>query len=230
MTMQRKITGNKISYKPMIEAELSIHERDRAYRRQERVERAKRIAENQLRAASVRIVKRRPKDAHWYCLRVETGREFAVEKLLQDANVEVCSPREKWVKVRRGEKIEGEIPFFPSYLLVHCVPSADAFAGLKRQKYVIDIVGGENGYHVIQDEDVEVFKALTQSTEAPRIATDKTMTDGDRAAIILGPFVGFECVVLAVKWSRQARARVLINVGGRQFEIDSMPLAFLKKL
>ena len=230
MTMQRKITGNKINYRPMIEAELSVHERERAYVRAERVHRNKRIISNQLRAASADMFGDVRKPAHWYCLRVETGREFAVEKVLVDACVEVCAPREKWARVRKGEKIEGESPFIPSYLLVRCVPSADAFVGLKRQKFVLDIVGGEGGYYVVRDEIVEVFKALTEKSEAPRIATDKTMTDGDRATITQGPFAGFECVVRSVKWSRQARASVLINVDGRQFDIDSMPLAFLEKL
>lgn len=230
MTMQRKITGNKIDYRPMIEAELSEPERERAYNRAERVNRNKRIIANQLRAASADMFGQPHRPAHWYCLRVETGREFAVEKVLSEARVEVCAPREKWVRVRRGEKIEGESPIIPSYLLVRCVPSAGAFAGLKRQKSVIDIVGGGNGYHVIRDEIVEVFKALTEKSEAPRVATDKTMSDGDQATITQGPFAGFECVVRSVRWSRQARASVLIDVGGRQFEIESMPLAFLEKL
>lgn len=230
MTMQRRITGNKIKYRPMIEAELSREERDRAYGRQERVARNKRIIANQLHAASTKITELKPKVARWYCLRVETGREFAVEKVLSDASVEVCAPREKWVRVWRGEKIEGESPLFASYILVRCVPSADAFVGLKRQKFVMDIVGGDTGYHVIRDEIVQAFKALTIECEIPRVATDKTMTDGDRALIEVGPFAGFECVVVSLKWSRQARASVLITVDGRQFPIDSMPLAFLKKL
>ncbi|WP_234907084.1 transcription termination/antitermination protein NusG [Rhizobium rhizogenes] len=230
MTMQRKITGKKIEYRPMIEAELSASERDRAYARQQRVERIARITQSQLRAASSRIVESKPKDARWYCLHVEKGREFAVENVLLGASVEAFMPRERFVQVRRGEKFEGEIPYFPSYMLVRCVPSPEAFVGLMRQKHVLSIVGGSSGYHIIRDEDVEVFKRLTVKSETPRVATDKTMTEGDRADIVLGPFSGFMCVVLDVKWCRQARARVLIEVGGRQFEIDSMPLAFLKKL
>jgi transcriptional antiterminator NusG len=230
MTMQRKITGKKIEYRPMIEAELSASERDRAYARQQRVERITRITQSQLSAASAKIVKAKPKAARWYCLRVEKGREFDVENVLLSAEVEAFMPRERFVQVRRGEKFEGEIPYFPSYMLVRCVPSPEAFVGLMRQKHVLDIVGGPSGYHVIRDEDVEVFKRLTVETETPRVATDKTMADGDRADIVLGPFSGFMCTVLAVKWCRQARARVLIDVGGREFEIDSMPLAFLKKL
>jgi transcriptional antiterminator NusG len=230
MTMQRKVTGKKVDFKPMIEAELSETERSRAYARQRRVQRAARIAAAELLAASRRFVDVKPKKARWFCLQVEKGREFAVEKRLLDANVEAFMPREKFVHVRRGEKIEGEVPFFPSYMLVRCVPSSYAFAGLKRQKHVIAIVGGASGYHIVRNEEVERFKAFMADGETPRVAVDKTMADGDRADIVLGPFAGFMCLVISVKWSRQPSARVAIDIGGRTFDIESMPLAFLKKV
>jgi transcriptional antiterminator NusG len=160
---------------------------------------------------------------------VETGREFTVENSLQEANVDAFMPSEKVVSVFKGKKIEGSRPILPGYILVRFVPSAEAFHGLKNVKHVVDIVGGNDGYHVVRSEDVERLKALSGSGEVPRIATDKTMKDGDIAEITFGPFVGFSCTIVAVKWSREARARVLIDVGGRPFEIDSMPLAFLKK-
>ncbi|MBD9445774.1 MULTISPECIES: transcription termination/antitermination NusG family protein [unclassified Rhizobium] len=228
--MQRRITGTKIKYRPMIEADLSSLERARAYERSTRADRIARIAADRLRAASKEMCERKPKMAKWYCLRVESGREIIVEKSLQDADVEAFMPSEKVVRIHKGTKIEGTRPFFPSYMLVRFVPSGEAFEGLKNVKHVIDIVGGPNGYHIVRNEDVERLKALKSEADLPRVATDKTMTDGDKADITFGPFVGFTCTVLAVKWCRQARARVLIDVGGKPFQIESMPLAFLKKL
>ncbi|MDM9619092.1 transcription termination/antitermination NusG family protein [Rhizobium sp. S96] len=229
MTMQPKITGKKIKYRPMMEAELSLIERDRAYQRSTRADRIARIAAAKLRAASKELIERKPKMAKWYCLRVESGREYAVEKFLQDAKVEVFMPVETVVRVHKGKGIESLRPLFPSYILVRCVPSPEAFHGLRSSKYVVDIVGGSDGYHVIRNEDVELFKSLSVSGDVPRIATDKTMKDGDVAHITFGPFAGFTCVVVAVKWCRQARAKVVIDVMGKAFEIESMPLAFLKK-
>ncbi|MDI7924579.1 transcription termination/antitermination protein NusG [Ferirhizobium litorale] len=229
MTMQRKITGTKMAYRPMIEAELSPADRDRAYQRSTRADRIARIAAEKLRAASITMIERKPKMAKWYCLRVESGKEFDVEKSLQDASVEVFVPSEKAVFVRKGEKVQSVRPFFASYLLVRCVPSGEAFQGLRDVKHVFGFVGGNDGYHVVRDEDVDVFKAL-KGGDIPRMATDKSMAEGDRAEITFGPFNGFTCVVLAVKWCREARARVQIDASGNAFEIESMPLAFLKKL
>lgn len=228
--MQRNFTGDKILYRPMIEAELSSGERQRAYAASERVHRMQRIRSANLHAAARDVIESKPRMAKWFCLKVERGREFAVEKLLSDANVEAFMPREKWIKVRQGKTIEGELPFFPNYMLVRIVPSEEAFHGLKRVKYVSDIVGGPNGYHAVSDGHVDVFKQICSDIAIPRIATDKTISDGDRADIVSGPFAGFLCLVVSVTWSRQARARVAIDLDGKVFEIDSMPLAFLKKL
>lgn len=188
-----------------------------------------RINEANLHAASSDMVVAKPKAAKWYCLQVMTGREFSVEKQLDDANIEHVSPRERVVFVKRGRKIDGERLFFPGYILVHCRPSAEAFHGLRRIRNVIDIVGNGGRYHVVSEKDVNVFKDMA-AVAVPRVATDKTLVEGDTASITFGPFKGFDCIILALKWSREARARVQLSVFGKDFEIESMPLAFLKKL
>ncbi|WP_244561425.1 transcription termination/antitermination protein NusG [Ensifer aridi] len=178
----------------------------------------------------MKLTEMNPESARWYCLLVKKGREFDVENSLRDANVEAFMPRERVIKIRHGRKLEGDFPYFPSYMLVRCVPSPEAFLGLRRHKNVLDIVGGASGYHVVRDENVAMFKRICDGVEVPRVATDKSFKDGDRAEIVLGPFAGFECIVTSVKWCRQAKASVRIDVQGRPFDIDSMPLAFLKKL
>lgn len=170
-------------------------------------------------------------DARWYCLQIKKDCESSVENALRSSRIEAFMPRELVVEIRRGRKIERTIPCFPGYMLVRIVPSAAAFLGLKSHQNVVDIVGGHTGsYHVIRDTDVDVFRKFYQQTEAPRISVDKTMKDGDKADIVMGPFAGFMCVVTSVKWCRQARASVCIDVQGRIFELASIPIAFLKKL
>ena len=229
MTMQRKITGSKITYRPMLESDLSSSERGQAYERSTRMGRIARLTAAKLHAASIKITERKLGMAKWYCLRVEASKESSVEKALVEAGVEVFSPSEYFTIVRKGQKVEGSRALFAGYILVRCVPSGDAFQGLRQVKNVVDIVGGAAGYHVVRDADIEALKALGTNADVPRTVTDKTMKDGDTAEITFGPFSGFSCIVVAVKWCRQAKARVLIDVMGRPFEISSMPLAFLKK-
>lgn len=206
------------------EAEAAI-----AARRQAREGRVLRLARAQLRAASRELVEQQPKRARWYCLQVSGGHEFALETLLNDSGVEALAPREPWTKVRAGRKIEGSRALLPGYLLVRVVGSPEAFDGLRKQTQVRGVVGGACGYHVVRDADVAVFKQI-KASDIDRMETDKSFADGDRAAIEVGPFAGFECLVLAVKWSRRALARIVIDVDGNPFEIESIPLAFLKKL
>lgn len=197
-------------------------------------DRMRRITARNLKAASMKVTEMNPEKARWHCLHVLRGKEFDVENALAAANVEVFVPREKIVSIRRGKKIEAEVPRLPSYLLVRVVGSAEAFLALRHQKHVVDIVGCDAYYHVVSDNDVAVFRALSEGLQAPRLATDKTIGQGTLADIVIGPFAGFRCVVTAVKWSREARASVRIEVGqeghGKPFDIESMPLAFLKKL
>lgn len=230
MNMQHKIEGVKIPYRPMTEAELSHVERLRAYDGAHREWEKGRITTRLIGEASREKVGSAPLRAKWFCLQLDQRREFAVEKVLIEKNIETFMPRETWVSVRHGRKIETELPYFPGYILVRIVPKNEAFDGLLRVKHVRDIVGGENGYHVVREGDVEMFKRICTKVDAPRVATDKTMRDGDKADITDGPFAGFMCLVMSVTWSREARAKVAINVQGKVFEIESMPLAFLKKL
>lgn len=230
MTMQRKITGDKIAYRPMIEAELTASEREAVYRRQQRQARIAINARLILRAASKDICELKPGEARWFCLQVKSHREFAVEKLLTAANVEAFLPVEKWTSVRRGQKFECERPFFPGYVMVRCVPRPDAFHALFQQKNVIDIVGSNSTFWQITEREVAELKSLFTKVDVSRMAVDKTFRDRDRAMIDLGPFKGLECMVIAVQWCREAWARVVIDVMGREFEIARIPLAFLKKL
>ncbi|KQS90537.1 hypothetical protein ASG50_07600 [Rhizobium sp. Leaf386] len=220
----------KIPYRPMTEAELSHAERLRAYGGSQREWEKGRITTRLIGEASREKVDSAPLKAKWFCLQLDQRREFAVEKALIEKNIEAFMPRETWVLVRHGRKIETVLPYFPGYMLVRIVPKVEAFAGLLRVKHVRDIVGGAHGYHVVHEGDVEMFKRICTKVDVPRVATDKTMCDGDRADITDGPFAGFMCLVMSVTWSREARAKVAINVQGKVFEIESMPLAFLKKL
>jgi len=198
-------------------------------RRKVREGRVLRLARAELRAASIEITESRAKDARWFCLKVAHGHDFTVEKLLTDCGVQVLAPRETVEKIRRGKKIECFRAFFPGYLLVRLVPSAEAFAGVRKQKNISGFVGGANGYHIIPDAHVVVFKPIS----APVIAdlpVDRTIGQASRCRVKDGPFSGFECVVMSVKWKREPRGKVRVEVEGNFVVVDNMPIAFLEKL
>jgi transcriptional antiterminator NusG len=198
-------------------------------RRSQREGRVLRLARQQLRFAAKDFRGDSAHGARWFCLQVATGFDFTVEKLLSECSVEVLVPREKVTSVRRGRKLESERPYFSGYVLVRFVPSPEAFDGLRRQKNVFGFVAGLTGYLVVSDKEVKRFQQLTPSLIS-RMPTDKSICEGTKARITCGPFAGIDCVVLAVKWKREGRARVQIAYDGNCFEIADMPLAFLERL
>ncbi|KKX24346.1 hypothetical protein YH62_27620 [Rhizobium sp. LC145] len=198
-------------------------------RRQKREGRVLKLARAQLRPASSEIVESRANDARWFCLQVKNGHDFTVEKLFTDCGVQVLAPRETIVKVKRGKKIEGERAFFPGYLLVRLVPSAEAFAAVRKQDHIVGFVGGESGYHVVRDADVVVFQPIS-TPDIAELPVDKTIGQSSRCRISAGPLAGLECVVLDVKWKREPRGRVRVEVGDKFVVVDRLPIAFLEKL
>lgn len=180
-------------------------------------------------ATAVLSVVKRGNGDRWYCLHISGGCEMAVEKHLLDCGVEAFVPREEFSEVRRGKKVEGERVMLPGYVLVKFMPSPTAFAALLSQKNVRGFVGGSMSYYVVRDADVEKLRAPV-TDQMLRVEVDKTICEGSTVMIIDGPFVGLQGTVLAVKFSRQARARLLVTLDGRSMEIESHPLAFVRKL
>ena len=193
-------------------------------------DRMRRIAARNLKEASMDVAAKNPESARWYCLQVAKGREFSVQDDLKGAGVEVFLPTERVTSVVRGSKIERDHAMFPEYIFVRCIGTDAALSGLARQRHVHCVIGGRGGNaYSISDETINSFKRFIVSGGA-RVSTDKSWKQGDEGEIVTGPFAGFSCRLLAVKWSREAKARVQILTDGKSFEIESMPLAFLRKL
>lgn len=207
------------------EAEAAEKERSK----NEREGRILRLARAQLRFAAKPEDGEQPKSARWYCLQVSGGFDFAVEKLLRDCGVEVLAPCESVVKVKNGKKVDTLRAFFPGYLLVRLVPLAEAFEGLRRQKKVIGFVRGENGYHVVRDKEVNIFRPI-EPVNVAELAVDRSIGQGTKCRINQGSLAGFECIVLAVRYKREARGKLQVNVSGNFVKVDDFPIAFLEKL
>ncbi len=192
--------------------------------------RRQRLASQRLADAVMSLFADRPKDARWYCLAVESAKELVLEESLKRANVELYVPRERFQAVKKGVKIEGERSVLSGYMLVRILPSARAFAGLKKQSGVIDFVGNEAGYHVVHDGDVAKLKALYETNDISRMPVDRSIGQGTKADITHGPFAGKRCVVVQVTASREPKAKVWIDGFGDRVGVVTLALAFLKKV
>jgi|GEM_PF-411571 len=167
----------------------------------------------------------------WYCLRVMTGSEFAVEKRLEDADVESLVVRSNGSRtVRRGRvRILPERPVIAGYVLVYCLPIAAAMAGLLHVDDVIDVVGGAVSPWRADEESISRFKALAQEGKYDHRMPEKyDFMVGERVRVVDGPFASFPGIVTALDVER-FRVTVDVDIFGRQTPVE-LDIAQIEKL
>lgn len=170
--------------------------------------------------------------AHWYVLRVEDRADIAVDKSLEDANVErVMLHTEAEPKRRGGRKHQClepvRVPSFPGYIFVKVVSCPVAWAGLRTIKGVLGPIGGCDNPSPVSEQEIVKFQArIEQDPEAIRLLTN-ALKAGDKVAIDSGPFAGFEAVVLMLGDKR--KVSVEVDIFGRKTAIG-FDLAEVTKL
>lgn len=169
--------------------------------------------------------------AHWYCLRVMTGREFTVEKLLADADVEsLVVSTNAYKTVKRGRvRIVPERPVIVGYVLVRCVPTAAAMTGLLSVKDVIEVVGGAENPWRADAESIARFKAMALQGKYDHKTKPKVdFLPEENVRISDGPFASFEARVMSIDVER-CRVKVEVELFGRKNPME-LDLAQLEKI
>lgn len=195
-----------------------------------RMTRNERLYRALLEPASAERFEKRPDWAHWYCVSVAGGADFAVESKLSKAGVEVFALREKFDVVKGGKKISAERPIFKGYLFVRILPLAEAFQALKHLTEIRDFLGDGTQYIVIPNEHMEIFQRTYEKIHVERMPVDKSIGQGNRAHITDGVFAGRECLVLQVMSGRNPKVRVFVEGFGEFARDVTLDLAFLRKL
>ncbi|WP_197523686.1 transcription termination/antitermination protein NusG [Agrobacterium vitis] len=211
-----------------------IEIRDFATAKQDKQRRSTALHIHHLSMASSRIADDYPELAGWYCLQVKDQREFSVEKELIDAGVFSLVVRQGGEEViRRGRKwLLPERPWLRGYVLVRCVPSPSAFAGLLSIKDVFSIVGGLERPYKIPDRYINVFKDMVGSlseAKKEKKAAEGEFMEGQRLRIVDGPFASFEAVVTETIKKDGERVKCEVSIFGRLSPMD-LPLASVEKV
>jgi len=163
-------------------------------------------------------------EARWYVLRVEDRADIAVDKSLEDANVERVMLAIKVDAKRRGkrkhQRLETvEAPAFPGYIFVRVVSCPVTWAGLRTIKGVVDPIGGADNPQPVKDEEILKFQARIENDPKAVAVLTNALKTGDKVAIDSGPFCGFEAVVMMM--ADKHRVGVEVDIFGR-----SVPMKF----
>lgn len=204
---------------------------------QEKSARDTEIRIDQLSMASRSVVSRIAADYDemkpaWFCLRVLTGRESAVEKLLDDADVEVLVVRSGAYKVvRRGRvRIMPARPVVAGYVLVRCLNLPAAMAGLAHVNDVLGIVGGASSPYRIPDEEVIRFKALADDGKyTHRVPVNVDYMVGEQVRVCDGPFASFDAIVTSIDMAEKFRVSVEVSIFGRSTPVE-LDIAQIEKM
>lgn len=171
-------------------------------------------------------------EARWYVLRIENGMDKAVDKALEDANVEHCMLVIKVDAKRRGKRKHQKlqpvnVPAFPGYLFVKVVACPITWAGLQTIDGVVGPIGGAVVPAPISANEITKLQAAIEKDPKAIAVLTNALLMGNRVSIDDGPFASFEAVVLMV--GEAGKIRVETSIFGRVVPID-LDLAQVTKL
>lgn len=167
----------------------------------------------------------------WYCLRVMTGCETAVENRLERSDVEALVVRCKPYRIVRRGRIRNisARPVIAGYVLVRCLPLPTAIAGLLAVDSVIGIVGDPMRPFRVADEEVSRFKDFADAGRYEHREAVKTKFGiGEEVRVCDGPFASFNAIVAAVDMEK-FRVSVEVNIFGRETPVE-LDIAQIEKV
>ncbi|TXI06168.1 MAG: transcription antiterminator, partial [Rhizobium sp.] len=152
-----------------------------------------------------------------YCLRVMTGRENAVEKLLADADVESLVVMTNVCKVvKRGRvRVVASRPVIRGYVLVRCCAVPAAMMGLLEVDDVIDIVGGAIKPYRADADSISRFKTMAaEGKYDATVVTQHGFELKEEVRVTDGPFASFPAIIVAID-DEKSMVSVEVNIFGR---------------
>lgn len=163
-------------------------------------------------------------EARWYVLRVEDRADIAVDKSLEDANVERVMLATEVEPKRRGKRrhqslVPVRMPSFPGYIFVKVVSCPMTWAGLRTVEGVLGPIGGCDNPSPVSEQEIVKFQARIENDPDAIAVLTNALKAGDKVSIDSGPFAGFEAVVLML--GDRHKVHVEVDIFGRK-----MPIGF----
>ena len=149
---------------------------------------------------------------------MESLKEQAAQKHLEDFFEQVIVPTEEVVEVRRGRKIKSERRFFPGYVLAKVDLTDEVFHLIKNTPKVTGFLG--SGSKPVPISDVEANRILNQVAEGvERPKASIRFEVGEQVRVADGPFMSFSGQVEEVDEER-ARLKVAVSIFGRPTPVE----------
>jgi transcriptional antiterminator NusG len=149
---------------------------------------------------------------------MESLKEQAVQKHLEDSFEQVIVPTEEVVEIRRGRRIKSERRFFPGYVLAKVDLTDEVFHLIKNTPKVTGFLG--SGSKPVPISDIEANRILNQVAEGvERPKASIRFEVGEQVRVADGPFASFNGQVEEVDEER-ARLKVAVSIFGRPTPVE----------
>ena len=166
-------------------------------------------------------------EARWYVVNVHSGcekkvaesvKEQAVIKKMDDKILDIMSPTEEVVEVKKGAKVTSERKFFPGYILVKMVMTDDAWHLIKNNPNVSNFLGSRNKpYPITEAEAQRIITQMQEGIERPQTVANFEV--GEQVRVCDGPFASFVGLVEDVD-TEKARLKVSVSIFGRATPVE----------
>jgi transcription termination/antitermination protein NusG len=149
---------------------------------------------------------------------MESLKEQAIQKHLEEYFEQVIVPTEEVVEIRRGRRIKSERRFFPGYVLAKVDLTDEVFHLIKNTPKVTGFLG--SGSKPVPISDVEANRILNQVAEGvERPKASIRFEVGEQVRVADGPFASFNGQVEEVDEER-ARLKVAVSIFGRPTPVE----------
>lgn len=141
----------------------------------------------------------------WYVLRVKTGTEKKVGKLLSELGIEVCVPTQKEIHQWSDRKKRVEVAIFRSYVFI-CIYGKDKHK-LYISKNILGYLKMCGKECILRPEDVISIKKLEAFEEQVFITYEK-LEMGQEVEILSGLFLGYRGFVKDAGEKKKVRIEI----------------------
>jgi len=149
---------------------------------------------------------------------MESLKEQAAQKGLEDFFEQVIVPTEEVVEIRRGRRIKSERRFFPGYVLAKIDLTDEVFHLIKNTPKVTGFLGSGSKPVPISDAEANrILNQVAEGIEKPKATI--TFEVGEQVRVAEGPFASFNGQVEEVDEER-SRLKVAVSIFGRPTPVE----------
>lgn len=166
----------------------------------------------------------------WYVIKAISGKEKKVKEYLdaevsrsstlQDLISQVLIPTEKVYSVRNGKKISKEKNFFPGYVLIEAILTAEVMHLIKDTPNVLGMLGARGGSPdpLRQSEVSRILGKVDEMAENGE-GSEVEFIVGETVIVNDGPFSSFSGVIEEVNEEKK-KLKVMVKLFGRKTPLE----------